>query len=111
MLDGAVVRRVQRHGEARSSNRVPAVLDRRAAVLAVNTWLLAILALIGAKVNWGATFVVTKPLLVRVPPLTLASARFAIALLVLSPLLARSGRRPMLNRTTAIMGFTGVFVV
>src|SRR5262249_8652012 len=49
--------------------------------------------------------------LARVPPLTLASCRFTIALLVLLPVLARSGRRPILNRTTAVMGFAGVFVV
>jgi drug/metabolite transporter (DMT)-like permease len=46
-----------------------------------------------------------------VPPLTLATSRFAIALLVLLPVLARTGRRPILNRKTAVMGFSGVFVV
>lgn len=71
----------------------------------------ALLALVTANVIWGTTFVVTKPLLNNVPPLTLASARFAIALLVLLPVLMRSGRRPVLNRTTAVMGFAGVFVV
>ncbi len=71
----------------------------------------AVLALVAANAIWGTTFVATKPLLDRVPPLTLASGRFAIALLVLLPLLACSGRWPILSRTTAAMGFTGVFVV
>ncbi len=71
----------------------------------------AILALVAANMIWGTTFVATKPMLDRVPPLTLASGRFAIALLVLLPLLACSGRRPILSRTTAAMGFAGVFVV
>ena len=71
----------------------------------------AILALVVANLIWGTTFVATKPLLDHVPPLTLASGRFAIALLVLLPILTCSGRRPILSRTTAAMGFTGVFVV
>ncbi|MDP9358013.1 MAG: DMT family transporter [Chloroflexota bacterium] len=71
----------------------------------------AVLALVTANVIWGTTFVATKPLLGRVPPLTLAAGRFAIALLILLPLLACSGRRPILNRTTAVMGFAGIFVV
>ena len=45
------------------------------------------------------------------PPLTLASDRFAIALLVLSPLLACSGRCPILNRPAAFLGFAAIFVV
>src|SRR5919112_6717740 len=72
---------------------------------------LAVLALVAANVIWGTMFVAPKPLLDRIPPLTLASGRFAVALLVLLPVLAHSGRRPVLNRTTALMGFAGVFVV
>ena len=71
----------------------------------------AMLALVAANVIWGTTFVATKSMLDRVPPLTLASGRFAIALLVLLPLLAWTSRRPTLNRTTALMGFVGVLVV
>jgi drug/metabolite transporter (DMT)-like permease len=71
----------------------------------------AILALVSANIIWGTTFVATKPMLDRIPPLTLASGRFAIALLVLLPLLAWSNRRPILNRTTAIMGFVGILIV
>lgn len=78
---------------------------------AVSARTLAIISLIGANVVWGTTFVVTKPLLERIPPLTLASGRFAIALLVLLPLLVLSRQRPILNHTTAMMGFVGILVV
>lgn len=72
---------------------------------------LAVIALLGANLIWGTTFVVTKPMLDRLPPLTLATARFAIALLVLVPLLARSNAKPARGRSIAMMGFTGVFLV
>lgn len=71
----------------------------------------AIVALVAANVIWGTTFVATKPMLDRVPPLTLASFRFAIAVVMLASLLAVSGRRPILNRTTALLGFIGILVV
>jgi drug/metabolite transporter (DMT)-like permease len=111
MLDIAVVRPFQCSGKARSSSGVAGAHEPRTALPIATARLLAILALVGANIIWGTTFVVTKPLLDHVPPLTLASSRFAVALLVLLPVLARSGRRPVLNRTTAVMGFTGVFVV
>lgn len=71
---------------------------------------LAILALIGANLIWGTTFVATKPMLDRIPPVTLATARFAIALLVLMPLLKRSNAKPARGSMVALMGFTGVFL-
>ncbi|HEV2127933.1 MAG TPA: EamA family transporter [Thermomicrobiales bacterium] len=71
----------------------------------------AVAALVAANVIWGTTFVATKPMLDRVPPLTLASGRFAIAVLVLLLVLARAGRSPLLNRTTALMGFVGILIV
>jgi drug/metabolite transporter (DMT)-like permease len=71
----------------------------------------AIFALVAANVIWGTTFVATKPMLERVPPLTLATLRFAIALLVLLPIVALTGGRPRLGRTPALMGFTGIFLV
>lgn len=77
---------------------------------AVSTRLLAIVALVAANIIWGTTFVATRPVLERVPPLTLASARLAIALLVLLPVLLLSGHWPILHRTTALMGFVGVFL-
>jgi drug/metabolite transporter (DMT)-like permease len=85
--------------------------ERRAASLRISARFWAVLALVAANVIWGTTFVVTKPLLNHVPPITLASGRFAIALLVLLPAVFCTGRRPILNRATAVMGFTGVFVV
>jgi drug/metabolite transporter (DMT)-like permease len=71
----------------------------------------AMVALIAANIIWGTTFVATKPVLDRVPPLTIATARFAIALMVLIPFLLLTRRRPVLTRTTALMGFVGVFLV
>jgi drug/metabolite transporter (DMT)-like permease len=72
---------------------------------------LAIIALIGANLIWGTTFVATKPMLDRIPPLTVASLRFMIALLVLLPLLSRTGGKPARGSSVALMGFTGVFLV
>jgi drug/metabolite transporter (DMT)-like permease len=77
--------------------------------LAPRLW--AIAALVGANVIWGTTFVATKPLLDRIPPITIAFGRFAIALVILLPLLSWSRERPILNRTTALMGFVGVLLV
>ncbi|MDP9362638.1 MAG: DMT family transporter [Chloroflexota bacterium] len=72
---------------------------------------LAILALVGANVIWGSTFVALKPVLDRVPPLTVASLRFAIALAILLPLVYLVGDRPARGRGPLLMGLTGVFLV
>jgi drug/metabolite transporter (DMT)-like permease len=71
----------------------------------------AILALIAVNAIWGTTFVATKPMLDRVPPLTTASVRFAIALLILVPLVLRSGGRIPLGRGPLVMGLTGGFLL
>src|SRR5215203_1289859 len=71
----------------------------------------AIMALVLANIVFGTTFVATKPMLDRIPPLTIATGRFAFALLVLMPFLLRSGRRPNLGRTSALLGFVGVFLL
>lgn len=71
----------------------------------------ALLALLTANIIWGTTFVATKPMLERIPPLTIATGRFAVALLVLLPMLWWRGSRPTLGRSTALLGFTGVFLV
>ena len=73
--------------------------------------LAAVVALIAANAIWGTTFVATRPLLERVPPITLAAARVAVALLVLLPILALAGRRPARGRGPALLGFTGVFLL
>lgn len=83
-------------------------VSRRSAAASKQT---AIIALVIANVIWGTTFVVTKPILEHFPPVTLATGRFAIALALLLPILALTGRRPILNRATAMLGFTGVFLV
>jgi drug/metabolite transporter (DMT)-like permease len=111
MLNRAAIRPFERHGNMHCSTVIDGAHNRKKPVPIVSDRLLAILALVGANVIWGTTFVVTKPLLHHIPPLTLASLRFVVALLVLLPLLLRSGHRPILNRTTAVMGFTGVFIV
>lgn len=91
------------HETSRSRTRVLALPGPSSRVL-------AIMALLAANLIWGTTFVATKPMLDRIPPVTLATARFAIALLVLMPLLARANARPARGSTVALMGFTGVFL-
>ena len=49
---------------------------------------LAILALIGANVIWAGSATASKALLGQVPPLTMASLRIAIALVILSAVLS-----------------------
>jgi drug/metabolite transporter (DMT)-like permease len=71
----------------------------------------AIVALLAANVIWGTTFVVTKPMLARVPPLTIAASRFAVAVLILLPIVWRTGGRPTRGRMPALLGFTGVFLL
>jgi drug/metabolite transporter (DMT)-like permease len=71
----------------------------------------SIVALVAVNVIWGTTFVATKPMLDRVPPLTTASVRFAIALLVLLPFVLRGGGRIPLGRGPLVMGLTGGFLV
>jgi drug/metabolite transporter (DMT)-like permease len=51
----------------------------------------AVAALLAATAIWGSTFVVTKFLLDEAPPFFIAATRFAIAFVVLWPLLARRG--------------------
>jgi drug/metabolite transporter (DMT)-like permease len=65
---------------------------------------LAVLAVVGTNVLWGTTIVASRPVLERVPPLTLAWLRAAVAVAVLMPLLARSGARPAWGRGPALLG-------
>ena len=69
---------------------------------------LPLLALVGANVIRGASAVASKPVLAHVPPLTAACLRVAIALIVLLPLVARTGGRPARGGATALLGLTGV---
>jgi len=95
----------------RSSDQIHVSSTFRTLWSHLNGRFVAILALVLANVVFGTTFVATKPMLDRIPPLTIATGRFAIALLVLMPLLLRSGRRPNLGRTSALLGFVGVFLL
>src|SRR5689334_11215510 len=98
MLESASLPTPRRHKTSVAARTRGRAAMRLTSLPRLSARFLALVALVTANVIWGTTFVVTKPLLDRVPPLTLASARFAIALLVLLPVLARSGRRPVLNR-------------
>ena len=69
---------------------------------------LAVLAVVGANALWGTSFVASQLALDRVPPLTLACLRVAIALAILWPLSHRAGDRPAFGRAPALLGLTGV---
>ena len=96
----------QRAERVRSHRTVGAVATPRS-----RARLRAIVALVAVNVIWGTTFVATKPMLDRIPPLTIAAGRFAVAVLVLLPLVKLTGGRPMVGRTPAILGFAGVFLL
>jgi drug/metabolite transporter (DMT)-like permease len=73
---------------------------------------IALLALVAVMVVWGSTFVVTKAAMREFPPLTLAFLRFAIATMVLAPLMRRSAlvelRRSASTGRLLFLAFTGI---
>ena len=69
---------------------------RRVALVA----LVAVMAVMAVMVVWGSTFVVTKAAMRQFPPFTLAFLRFAIATIVLVPLL-RGGALMELRRSVS----------
>src|SRR5688572_7742717 len=69
---------------------------------------LALLAVLAATALWGTSFIASKSVLAGLPPITVAFVRFAVALLVLLVLLARTGRRPVWGGNSALLGLTGV---
>ena len=69
---------------------------------------IAIAALIGAAVIWGTATIGTKTALDTYAPFVLASLRWSLALAVLLPVLGWRKRRPVLDKRTAILGFTGI---
>ena len=69
---------------------------------------IAVLALLGTSAIWGTAAVATKTALETYPPFILSSTRWTIALMVMTPVLIRSGIRPVLNRYTLILGLCGM---
>ena len=69
---------------------------------------LAILALITANMIWAGSAVASKAVLMHVPPLTMATLRVAIALVVLRLMLMRKHERPASGGAPALLGLTGV---
>jgi drug/metabolite transporter (DMT)-like permease len=65
-------------------------------------------AVVAANLMWGASIVAGKAALDGLPPLTLALARCAVALLVLLPLARRSTGPAASRRDSALLGITGV---
>lgn len=73
----------------------------------------ALAALVLAMVIWGSTYAVTKDTIDDIPPLTLATLRYAVAALVLLPFAIRRGGlaalpHPVPWRTLILMGLTGI---
>ncbi len=58
----------------------------------LNHMQVAVVAMVGVNIIWGAAFPITKPALASIPPFTFALLRFALALLVL---LALAGREAL----------------
>jgi drug/metabolite transporter (DMT)-like permease len=68
----------------------------------------AIASLLAGAAFFGASTVASKAALDHLPPVTLAFARFAIALVVLLLLCRRAGVRPVYGRLPAVLGVTGI---
>lgn len=76
--------------------------------LTVRPHTLAILAVIGANAIWAGSAVASKAALTHVPPLTMASIRVTIALVVLRIVMARRHEHIATGTTPALLGLTGV---
>jgi drug/metabolite transporter (DMT)-like permease len=68
-------------------------------------------ALLVSTVLWDTSFIAAKSILEDIPPITLTFVRFAIALVILLPLLRLQGRRAVCGRDAALLGFSGVAVL
>ena len=79
-------------------------------LMAVTRRAAPVVALAVAVVIWATTFVASSRVLAATSPAVLTELRFALAAIVLVPLaLRRSGlSRAFRNRTTAVLGLTGV---
>lgn len=80
----------------------------RSTRIAIPTHALAIGALITANVIWAGSAAASKAVLPHVPPLTMASARIGVALVILTGFTARRGERVATGRAPIILGLTGV---
>ena len=73
---------------------------------------MALIALVAVMVVWGSTFVVTKAAMRQFPPFTLAFLRFAVAAMVLAPLLRRGALVELRHTVSAgrlvFLAFTGI---
>ena len=74
---------------------------------------LAVLAILATTIIWGSTFILIKVVLAEIPPFTLALLRFALASVILLPLVYlnpawRIGPRHLEWRRLAATGFLGV---
>ncbi len=70
----------------------------------------AVLALVATTALWGTSFVATKAVLPAVPPITLATLRFAVALALLLPVTRSLGQTPNFGRGAALLGLTGMTI-
>lgn len=87
--------------QTRSPGSRPAVITRRAGTG-------PIAALVLASLLWGTADVAGKLALVAIPPATLATLRFAVALAILWPLARWQGGPRVPTRITAPLGLIGV---
>ena len=81
---------------------------RLRSVIVVRPHALAILALIAANMIWAGSAVASKAVLLHVPPLTMATLRVTIALVVLRLMLMRKHEQPASGGVPALLGLIGV---
>jgi drug/metabolite transporter (DMT)-like permease len=106
-FSGTVTMATSTTNTPRRRSAVSASIQQRCYGAESRATFLAMLALTGAAVLWGTSFVATKPVLAETSPVLLAWLRFAIAAAVLVPLARIGGGRIALGRREAVLGLTG----
>ena len=86
----------------------PSVATRLPRPVAIRSGTLAALALAGANLLWAGSAAASKAALDGMTPFLMASARVAIALLILRLILARRHQHAATGRMPALLGLTGV---
>lgn len=86
----------------------PSRVPRTVATTLLNPRMLATLAFVGANLIWGGSAAASKPVVERIPPLTTASIRVAIALVVLCVIRRYRHERVATGMAPALLGLTGV---